>query len=823
MKTSLLILLSSLLFSLFTMASEDLDRIGTLHGTVTNKGEKLPYITVYVKGTSTGTSTDSEGRYALNLKPGNHIIRVQGIGFKTTEFPVSLAGSENLEIDFKLDQEVLMMEQVVVTGSRIGLLRYLPGSASSINATEIHRTSPVSSNEIFQQVSGLHTVEEEGAGLRANIGIRGLDPDKSRNVLILEDGIPVALGPYGEPEMYYTPSIDRMQGVEILKGNGQIRFGPQTIGGVINYITADPPAESEGLVQIRGGQGGFFTGLFQYGSSFGNTGYTFNYLRKQADDLGPTSFRLDDLNGKIKIKAGIRSTVNLKWSVYNEQSNATYVGITQPMFDQGGQDFVRIAPNDHLDVRRYAFSATHDYFINEKFSLSTIAYGYTTTRNWMRQDFTHNANASNLSGEMFGDPSLPEGAIYMRNGTGNRNRQFEVAGIEPRLKVLYNLGNTTNQLDAGLRFHYERAFEQRVNGKTADALSGDLRDDEIRTGNAFSAYAQNKMMFSEKLTFTYGIRMESLDYDRMILRTAGKDSTIQAGSAFTDFIPGLGLNYNFSDELGIYAGIHRGFAPPRIKDAISNDGQDMQLEAEKSWNAELGSRLQINEIFETEFTFFYMDFSNQVIPVSESSGGAGSGFINGGETKHLGAEMNFRLNFDSFLPENYKLNLSFNATFVDSKFSSDRFVIEKIKRTEGRDTTFVNISGNRTPYAPRILTNGFLTFETPAGIGLQLQLSYTGQQFTDVLNTVDVDEYLTLAALQPEFRFEQASASGRFGELPSYLLAHATVWYNIPGTGFELNASVKNIFNERYIVSRRPQGIRVGLPRFFNAGVVYRF
>lgn len=823
MKTTLLSLLFALSVPFLSFASGDFNRIGTLHGTVTNKGEKLPYITVYAKGTSTGTSTDSEGRYALNLKPGNHIIRVQGIGFKTTEIPVTLAGSENIELDFNLDQEVLLMEQVIVTGSRIGLLRYLPGSVSSINAAEIKRTSPVSSNEIFQQVSGLHTVEEEGAGLRANIGIRGLDPDKSRNVLILEDGIPVALGPYGEPEMYYTPSVDRMQGVEILKGNGQIRFGPQTIGGVINYITADPPAESEGLVQIRGGQGGFFTGLFQYGSSFGNTGYTFNYLRKQADDLGPTSFRLDDLNGKIKIKAGIRSTVNLKWSVYNEQSNATYVGITQPMFDQGGQDFVRIAPNDHLDVRRYAFSATHDYFINEKFSLSTIAYGYTTTRNWMRQDFTHNATASNLTGEMFGDPTLPEGAIYMRNSTGNRNRQFEVAGIEPRLKVLYNLGSTTNQLDAGLRFHYERAFEQRVNGKTADALSGDLRDDEIRTGNAFSAYAQNKMMFSEKLTFTYGIRMESLDYDRMILRTAGKDSTIQARSAFTDFIPGLGLNYNFSNELGIYAGIHRGFAPPRIKDAISNDGQDLQLEAEKSWNAELGSRLQINEIFETEFTLFYMDFSNQVIPVSESSGGAGSGFINGGETKHLGAEMNFRLNFDSFLPENYKLNLSFNATFVDSKFSSDRFVIEKIKRTEGRDTTFINISGNRTPYAPKILTNGFLTFETPAGIGLQLQLSYTGQQFTDVLNTIDVNEYLTLAALQPEFRYEQATASGRIGELPSYLLAHATVWYNIPKTGFELSASVKNIFNERYIVSRRPQGIRVGLPRFFNAGVVYRF
>jgi Fe(3+) dicitrate transport protein len=812
-----------LLLPFYLTGNVSIEKESMIFGIVKNKSNKLPYITIHVKGTSRGTASDLEGSYALFLESGTYTIHVQGIGYKTLERTFTIEPLSKIEVDFELEEEVLQIDQITVTGSRIGLLRYLPGSATTVKESDIRNQQSVSSNEVFQQVAGLHTVEEEGAGLRANVGIRGLDPDKSRSVLILEDGIPVALGPYGEPEMYYTPSIDRMKGVEVLKGNGQIRFGPQTIGGVINYITADPPSEAEGTIQLKGGQGGFFNGILNYGSSFGNTGYTFNYLRKHADKLGPTQFKLDDMSGKFSMKTGIRSTLQLKWNIYNERSNATYVGLTQPMYDSKADDYIVIAPNDKLDVRRYALSATQDYHLSDQLSFSTTAYGYTTTRNWMRQDFTYNANATNLTGKHYGDPDQPEGAIYMRNSTGNRNRQFEVAGLEPRLKAVFNIAGKKNQTDAGIRFHYERAFEQRINGKVADALSGDLRDDEIRTGLAFSAYMQNKWMLSESFALTYGLRMESLDYERKILRVAGKDTTIVAQSKVFDIIPGIGFNWNLNENTGIYGGIHRGFAPPRIKDAISNNGQNMQLDAEKSWNSELGTRWTLYNLIETELTFFLMDFSNQVIPVSESSGGTGSGFINGGATRHAGAEFTAKMILDRFLPEKFKLNLRFNTTFVESTFRGDRFEIEKIGNKSVNDTIWMNISGNDTPYAPDWLANGFVTFETTSGIGIQLQLSYIDKQFTDAINTKDVYQKIQIANDEPDYTYIQATASGRVGELPSYLLAHVSAWYLVPRTGLELSACVKNVFNERYIVSRRPQGIRVGLNRFFTAGVTYKF
>ena len=121
----------------------------------------------------------------------------------------------------------------------LAVINRIPGSANILTEASLQGNMPISGNEVFKKITGLNVVDEEGAGLRANIGVRGLDPDRSRNVLMMEDGVPISLAPYGEPEMYYTPAIDRMKGIEILKGSGSILFGPQTIGGVINYLTYD--------------------------------------------------------------------------------------------------------------------------------------------------------------------------------------------------------------------------------------------------------------------------------------------------------------------------------------------------------------------------------------------------------------------------------------------------------------------------------------------------------------------------------------------------------------------------------------------------------
>ena len=817
LKISIIILV--LFISISSLHANDSQRV--LSGQIISQGDAVPFVAVYVKGTNQGTTTDTNGYfYFANLPEEEFELGVKGIGYKTAYFTLSESDFlENLYLD--IESDVLLLDQVVISGSRVGILRYLPGSASIVSAEELKATQALSGNEIFRNISGLHVVEEEGAGLRANIGIRGLDPDKSRNVLMLEDGIPVALAPYGEPEMYFTPNIDRMSGVEVLKGNGSILFGPQTIGGVINYLTEDPPKQAQGVVSFQGGDFGFNNSQIKFGNTINNIGFNVNLNRKEAENFGPTAFRFTDFNSKIQAAFSPLSQLVIKLSVYDEVSNSTYVGLTQPMYNAGGMDDLRIAPDDVLNIRRYAISANHKYLLGEGLQLNTTAFAYTTTRNWNRQDFTYNAAASNLTGIAYGFDQELEGTIFLRNSTGQRNRQFEVAGLEPRLNYRYTIANKTAKLDAGVRYLFERAYEQRVNGTTAGVFSGDLRDDEIRTGQAVSTYFQNKLMVSDKLSITAGLRNENIWYDREIMRTSFNDTLISATSHVFAIIPGAGFNYNFTDNFGAFAGIHRGFAPPRTKDAISNNGMDLQLDAEKSWNYELGIRASWIGL-NIELTAFYMDFSNQVIPVSESSGGLGTGYINGGETLHQGIESSLVIPLNDLIPA-WDVSLLWSGTWVNSQFSSNRWVLQKISVDSSSENIYMNVKGNKTPYAPALTMATALMINSPWGLGARLGGNYIGEQYTDAMNTEDVFEWLTISSQDNEYNYVQATGNGRIGKLEPYFVTNLSLWYNHEKTGLGFTFCVKNIFNERYIVSRRPQGIRVGMPRFVSAGISYTF
>ena len=105
------------------------------------------------------------------------------------------------EFDAREDSvKELNMPQIEILAQRDRMLSKVPGSVAVLDFKCIRKIAPMHGNELFRKIPGLNVVDEEGAGLRLNIGIRGLDPDRSRNVLVLEDGIPVALNPYGEPE-----------------------------------------------------------------------------------------------------------------------------------------------------------------------------------------------------------------------------------------------------------------------------------------------------------------------------------------------------------------------------------------------------------------------------------------------------------------------------------------------------------------------------------------------------------------------------------------------------------------------------------------------
>jgi len=784
--------------------SEFRENIVSVSGTVkTKEGEPVAFANVQVKGTVKGAYTNLDGSFQLfNLENGACEVQISAVGYKTVNkyLTIDTGQIQNLEVIF--EREEVEMPQFAIIADKDRIFSKVPGSVSFIDQEAIKNLKPISGNEILRRVPGLHVVDEEGLGMRVNIGIRGLDPDRSRSVLMLEDGVPIALAPYGEPEMYYTPAIDRMAGIEILKGSGQILYGPQTIGGVVNYITPNPPSEQEGSIRIQGGQGSFFSGLVNYGNTFGNTGVQVNLLRKSAENIGSTAFEITDFNTKFLFSLNDKSELGLKLGVYDETSNSTYIGINQVMYDRGNEDFTRLAPDDKLDISRYSISLSHVYRFNPNVKLRTLIYGYTTTRNWNRQDFsinTSNTPPSNWTGVVWGDRAIPGGAIFMRNSTGNRDRQFSVGGIEPRLEVNHKLFTFKNELIAGVRYLQETALEQRINGTKAGVESGNMVANEKRTGKAFSAYFQNKTEISDKFSFNAGLRLENFNYERDIFRRnfSGlgiRDTVLVAESKVVEVIPGLGFNYKPTQMLTIFGGVHKGFAPPRTKDAITSNGEPLQLEAERSWNYELGLRSAVAPWLFVEATAFLMDFSNQIIPVAESAGGVGFGVVNAGATRHQGIETAIAIDISQLLSsQKWSILYDLNLTYIDAYFSEDRFVSD------------VNINRNRTPYAPEWLLSSSISVESTSGFGARLTANSIGTQFADELNTVE------------------PSMNGRIGEIPSYFMIDAVMSYKVARWNSNFNLSVKNITDERYISTRRPQGVRVGLPRLVTAGFEFNF
>src|SRR5688500_18848841 len=213
-----------------------------------------------------------------------------------------VAGVRGLALPLIL--QVKRVETTVTVSERIGsgvaLEPRLPGGYETVDRTELDRVHAPSVNDALRKVSGVIARDEEGLGLRPNIALRGLNPTRSSKVLLLEDGIPLTFAPYGDNASYYHPPIERFDSIEVLKGSGQIAYGPSTVGGVINYITPAPPLKPSVGVTLAAGDHGYTNATLTAGGTWGRVGALVDFMRKGGDGAREnTHSMLYDLNTKL--------------------------------------------------------------------------------------------------------------------------------------------------------------------------------------------------------------------------------------------------------------------------------------------------------------------------------------------------------------------------------------------------------------------------------------------------------------------------------------------------------------------------------------------
>jgi len=719
--------------------------------------------------------------------------------------------------DPSTSDQALEIPAVEVIGSP-DALQFVPGSANILSQESLYKSHVFTVNEALRKVPGVNVRDEEGLGMRPNIGIRGINPTRSTKTLLLEDGLPLSYAPYGDNASYYHPPVDRFARIEVLKGPGQIMFGPQTITGTINYITPDPPLTPKGFVAFTGGNRDYYNGHINYGGTLGKFGGLLDITHKESDGARDnTHFDINDFNLKGIYDINAHNALTVRANYFQEGSQVTYSGITDAEMRNFG---IRYNPfkNDHFASDRYGTSLTHKLMVNEDVTLTTSAYWSHFHRDWWRQSSTTTDNQCDVDKTNSNNPDNL--SFKRRTGTAvdpdtcpsiqGRLRDYYTYGVEPRLHVTHHALGIPGELDAGFRAHYEEQFRSQLNGTSGTARSGRLFELNERDTAAYSGFLQNRFILGD-WSLTPGVRVEHVNFERknLLNKSLGTSTNIISGeSELTEVLPAFGINYNPTENVTAFFGFHRGFAPPRAEDAISNEGNAVDVGPEKSWNYELGVRTKPYKGTQLDATLFHADFEQQN---AVGSIAGGSTPLAAGKALYQGLEMFGRLDFGEIFNSEHNVYVQAAYTWVANAETLSPF---KCLAVDNRGVPAAcpgglvsgSEKGNRLPYSPEHLLTATVGYAHPIGWDIRLETVFVDDQFSDFANT------------------EKAAVggNGQSGKIDDYVILNLSTSYHIRPIDTDVFVTVKNLLDETYIVDRT-RGILPGAPRLVQAGFKLNF
>lgn len=668
------------------------------------------------------------------------------------------------------ESDSVAMEEVLVVGENDidqalkERKKKFTGTVDVVTPKEIELNKTTDVGDILEEIPGVNYLDEDGRGLRPDIGIRGLNPRRSEFVVLLKDGVPVQPSFYSDPAAYYGVPAERVGGIEVLKGGAStILYGPNSVGGVVNFISRPLSTKHfqgifDGIVDNNGGSGNIF-----FSGATGRTGWGLEYLRKEGSGFRDNNgFRINDTDGRVQVKLG-ESTVKAHAQYYDERSETP--GALSPQ--QVEQDITQTTkPNDVFYGERMSSDVTYDVPLSENQRLSGILYANYFRRDWYIQDF---AGASGLA--------------LAQTATQNL-REFKVYAWEPKYTLGYGLG-AGSELEVGGRLYADCVDRTTATGPvTARRGEGTTTSDADLETKVFAGYLQNRFGLTQNFNVTPGLRYENIHQEQF------NTVTRRSGTANTNIVlPNLGTTYQMPRNTLLFANIGRAFRPPTFADAFdATTSADRNLDPSFAWTYETGVRTHPWTWLNADLAAFLFDFKDQVV----ISGGVASNF----DTKSQGLEGNFEIGLGRLIR-----GIDFNEPEPDNEFSLGAGFT--LVDTEFKNGTF---SGKELPYAPNQQYTWFGRYDWKNRASAQLQGRWVGEQFADNANTV------------------AHNASGTLGEIPSYTVWDLNLLASLTDR-ISLSAGVRNLFDKEYIVQRDTffRGVVPGADRTYYAGTKITF
>ena len=711
----------------------------------------------------------------------------------------------------KLQVAMLALDRFTVLGEPERAEK-TPGSAYYIDKEELERMEYADALRVLRGVPGLYIQEEEGYGLRPNIGIRGSGLDRSARILLMEDGVMIAPAPYAAPSAYYFPTMQRMFGVEVLKGPAAIKQGPRTTGGAINFLSTPlpEPASAAGNVLFLAGDNSTFQGWANYGYAGDQFAILGEIVKqntsgfKELDGGGDTGYDLDD--GMLKLRwnskpgAGFENIFEFKLGHTKQVGNETYLGLTDEDFNA-----------NHL--RRYSASqldeivTDHDLYqlswqgrpANADWDVGIKLYRTDFYRNWYKLQSvggagigTILANPDDFEDELAwirGEDS-PDGMLSIRAN----KREYYGQGLQSFVGIPFVWGSTEHNLELGFRYHrdeedrFQHEDDFRMENGTLVLTSSGLpgsQSNRVSTGETHSFYAEDVIDIGD-WSITAGLRFENMDLERRDYSTADPDRSegpTQARSDDLDVtIPGLGMTWQASPRWLLLAGLFKGYNPP----APGSGAKE-----EESTNLEIGARYRTGNGSSMDAIFFFNDYENLVGTCTASTGGdceIGDQF-DGGEVEVYGLELVLAHQFLSRRSVQLPVRLAYTwtQTGFQNSFESDF------------DPWGDVVAGDELPYIPEN------QFQLSAGLTGMRWAAWVVGNYADATRTIAGSGAIPAGEGTDDFFVIDISGEYQLNDRA------------------QLFGRIDNLFDQEYIVARRPAGARPGKPRSFLAGVRVAF
>lgn len=657
--------------------------------------------------------------------------------------------------------------------------------------------------QVMAKVPGIQIWESDPSGIQIGIAARGLSPNRSWEFNTRQNGYDISSDPFGYPEAYYTPQLNSVQRIQVLRGAASLQYGPQ-FGGMVNFIMKDgsdinKPFQYES--QQTAGSFGLFNSYNAIGGETAKIHYYAFWDHRRGDGFRANSgFKVNTGYGSISWNVNTKLKIGLEITHFNYLSQQPG-GLTDAQFEKDPYQSMR--QRNWFEVDWNIAAINLDYTISDKSRLNVKTFAMTGARNSI--GFMQTPNVTDT--------------INTTTSQYNNRRvdvdQYRNFGAEARYITDYAIGKTKNSFSTGIRYFRGNTFRlQNGKGDTGNEFNLNTinpypTDLDFQTTNT-ALFAENIFRIGKDLAIIPGVRIENIQNtaDGRVNLIGNSEIKIANQNKTRQFVlAGIGTEYHIG-QTEIYANYSQAYRPVLFSDLSGNpttDVIDQNLKDAKGYNIDLGYRGRIKDYLFFDVSGFVLQYNNRIglITQQNTDGSFYNLRTNVGNSNSKGVEALIEFNpIKAWAPKSKWGNITAFASvaLIDARYADFKMIAR-----QGNNLVETNIKKNRVENAPRNIYRTGLTYSKKK-LTATAQYSYVSEVFSDANNSIT------------------PTVNGVNGLIPSYQVIDISGTYNF-NTQFFVKGGINNLMNEKYFTRRSSgypgPGLLTAEPRnfFMTVGV----